>query len=119
MKLHLTLLAGLLIPLTSVAAPATRPTVGAVRQVEGNQLQVCFKHDAPPAVGTTLVIQTGYVPYKSSGATVHRTIGHARVTAVEPSCAIAELADGRAKPYDRAVTVDAVAATQGECHCPC
>jgi hypothetical protein len=119
MKPHLTLLAGLLIPLASVAAPATRPTVGAVHQVEGNQLQVCFRYDAPPAIGTTLAIQTGYVPYKSSGATVYRTIGHARVTAVESSCATAELADGHAKRHDRVVAVDVVATAQGDCHCPC
>lgn len=119
MKLHLTLLASLLIPLTTVAAPPMRPSVGSVHQIEGNQLQVCFKYASPPAVGTPLAIQTGHVPYKSSGATVYRTVGHARVTVVEASCATAQLTEGRAKRYDRSVTVDAVAATQDNCQCPC
>ena len=118
MNLRLTLLISLLIPLSTFAAPPMRPILGSVHQIEGDQLQVCFKN-AAPAVGTALASQAGYVPYKSSGATVYRTIGHARVIAVETSCATAELTDGHAKRYDHVIVVSAIAAKQGDCPCPC
>ena len=81
---------------------------------------MCFKHTPAPDVGTSLAIQRGFVPYKSSGATLYKTIGHARVTVTEDSCVTAELVDGAAKRYDRVITTDRTAATQeGDRNCPC
>ena len=86
MKLHLTSLAiSLLLPIAAAAAPRERAPVGSVHQIADHQLQVCFKHTPAPDVGTSLAIQRGFVPYKSSGATLYKTIGHARVTVTEDS----------------------------------
>lgn len=121
MKLHLTSLAiSLLLPIAAAAAPRERAPVGSVHQIADHQLQVCFKHTPAPDVGTSLAIQRGFVPYKSSGATLYKTIGHARVTATEDSCVTAELVDGAAKRYDRVITTDRTAARQeGDRNCPC
>lgn len=121
MKLHLTSLAIiLLLPVAAAATPRDRAPVGSVHQISDHQLQVCFKHTSRPDVGTSLAIQRGFISYKSSGATLYRTIGHARVTAAEDSCVTAELVDGAAKRYDRVITTDATAATQkDDCDCPC
>ncbi|MUV13384.1 hypothetical protein [Noviluteimonas gilva] len=121
MKLHLTSLAiSLLLPIAAAAAPRERAPVGSVHQVGDHQLQVCFKHTPRPDVGMSLAIQRGSIPFKSSGATLFKTIGHARVTATEASCVTAELVDGVAKRYDRVIMTDATAATEkGDCRCPC
>lgn len=121
MKLHLTSLAiSLLLPITAAAAPRERAPVGSVHQISDHQLQVCFKHAPRPEIGTSLTIQRGFVPYKSSGATLYKVIGHARVTAAEDSCVTAELMDGTAKRYDRVITTNATAATQKDGrNCPC
>lgn len=119
MKLHLTLLAiSLLLPIAAAAALRERTPVGSVHQITDHQLQVCFKHTVRPEVGTSLAIQRGFVPYKSSGATLYKIIGHARVTAAEESCVAAELVDGIAKRYDRVITTDKTAAApKGNCPC--
>ena len=112
MKLHLTSLAvGLLLPITAAASQRERIEVGSVHRIDSKQLQVCFKHTPRPGVGASLAIQRGYIPYKGSGATMYRTIGHARVAVVEDSCVTAALVDGAAKRYDRAVTVGATGST--------
>lgn len=121
MKLHLTLLAiSLLLPIAAAAAPRERDPVGSVHQVGDHQLQVCFEHTPLPDVGTSLAIQRGFMPIKSIGAPLFKTIGHARVTATDTSCVTAELLDGVAKRYDRVIEIDATAANQnGDCRCPC
>ncbi|HEV8693503.1 MAG TPA: hypothetical protein VGQ93_04840 [Lysobacter sp.] len=121
MKFRLTSLTiGLLLPVAAAAATRDRIPVGSVHQISDHQLQVCFKHTPRPDVGTSLAIQRGFVPYKSSGATLYQTIGHARTTAAEASCVTAELVDGVAKRYDRVITTDTTAAAQkGDCRCPC
>lgn len=105
MKLHFTWLAislSLLVSFAATAAGRERPLVGSVHQIDGHRLLVCFKKATPPDVGTALDIQRGFVPYKSSGATLYRTVGHARVTAAaQPSCVNAELLDGDANRWDR------------------
>ena len=119
MKPHLTLFIGLLMPLATVAAPPVPATVGSVHQVAEDQLQVASSNAAAPTVGTALAIQAGHVPYKGSGATTYRTIGHARVIAAEASCVTAELADGHARRHDRAIVVHTIAFRHGDCRCPC
>lgn len=112
MKLHLTSLAvGLLLPITAAASQRERTEVGSVHRIDAQQLRVCFKHSLRPDVGDSLAIQRGLIPYKGSGATMYRTIGHAHVTAAEDSCVTATLVDGAAKRHDRAVTVGATGST--------
>ena len=108
MKLHLTSLAiSLLLPIAVAAAPHERAQVGSVHQIGDQKLQVCFEHTPLPDVGASLAIQRGSTPIKGGGAPLFKTIGHARVIATEDSCVTAELVDGVARRYDRAIAMDA------------
>lgn len=107
MKSLVTLSVALFAILASFAAsasPRDRALIGSVSRIDGDQLLVCFRKTSPPEVGVSLDIRRGSIPYKSSGATVYRTIGHARVTAVadDKQCVNAELKDGRPYRFDRA-----------------
>jgi hypothetical protein len=89
---------------TAHALPLERPRDGSVARIEGNEMELCFRHSAPPAIGDTFDIVREWTPFsKGTPATPRQiVVAHARViVATQPPCVRAEQIDGKARRHDR------------------